>query len=126
MNRIASRTSGASAASATLFLSRGGVSVIKAVGDADPASAVTAAAERLDSAEATRWSSPVRLVVRVAGHKAPAFDATWAAPSDVGTLELVRRGYLHRNAIRLDGKLTAPVRVLVERIADLVLGLEAS
>ncbi len=106
----------------TLFLSRGAVTMIKSIGANDPARAVVEAARMFDIISPTRHLSPVRLVVRI-GDASAQFDATWPADAATGTLDLVRRGYFSRTLVRAEnGELTQPVRNLLERIADLIIG----
>ncbi|MFO0680496.1 MAG: hypothetical protein U0234_00530 [Sandaracinus sp.] len=78
-----------------------------------------------DRLPATRRMAPVSLTVRDATG-ATVFNGDWTASADLGTLDVVRRGYLASDAVRVDGRLTLPVRTLLDRIADFVLSLDAS
>ncbi len=94
--------------------------MIKSVGGGDPADAVLDAARRRDAASTTTMLGPVRLVGQADGSEV--FDASWTAGPAVRTLDLVRRGYLAPELVRSQGRLTPAVQLLVERIADFIMG----
>ncbi len=110
----------------TLFLSRGGVTLSKSISADDPAGAIVDAARMLDVLSPTRHLTPVRLIVGM-GNASAQFDATWRADETLGTLDVVRRGYFAPKLVRTEnGELTPPIRNLIERIADLILGASPS